>query len=95
MPNSPKAEASSRPSSSAPVFPLPDTVEEAERLVASIERAVQEGTSGGVEDLCVQVNRDGVLLTGRCETFYCKQLAQQAAMTMPGGQRLVNHIQVS
>jgi osmotically-inducible protein OsmY len=94
MPKNPKAEAS-RLSASPAAFPLPDTVEEAERLVASIERAVQEGTGGGVEDLCVEVNRDGVLLTGRCETFYCKQLAQHAAMTMPGGQRLVNHIEVS
>ncbi len=94
MPNSHKTEAS-RLSASAALFPLPASVEEAERLVASIERAVQAGTSGGVENLCVEVNRDGVLLTGRCETFYCKQLAQHAAMATPGGQRLVNHIEVA
>jgi len=81
--------------SSAAALALPETVEEAERLVARIERAVQEETSGGVEDLCVEVNRDGILLTGRCETFYCKQLAQHAAMTMPGGRRLINRIEVS
>ncbi len=82
-------------STSSEAFPLPETLEEAERLVARIEKAVQEGTGGGVEDLCVQVDCDGVLLTGRCETFYCKQLAQHAVMTMPGGERLTNRIEVS
>jgi hypothetical protein len=36
-----------------------------------------------------------VLLKGRCSTFYCKQLAQHAAMALPGGNRLVNCIEVS
>ncbi len=92
MAKNPKEQALS---SASVVFPLPETVEEADRLVASIERAVQEGTGGGVEDLCVQIDCDGILLTGRCETFYCKQLAQHAAMTMPGGRRLINRIEVS
>jgi osmotically-inducible protein OsmY len=91
MAKNPKAEALSLPVA----FPLPETVEEAERLVARIEKAVHEGTLGGVADLCVRVDGDGVLLTGRCDSFYCKQLAQQAAMTMPGGERLTNHIEVS
>jgi hypothetical protein len=76
-------------------FPLPETLEEAERLAASIEKAVQEETGGGVQDLCVEIRGDGIRLTGRCNSFYCKQLAQHAAMTIPGGDRLLNHIEVS
>ena len=76
-------------------FPLPETLEEAERLVASIERAVQQETNGGVRDLAVEMDDEGIVLTGRCSTFYCKQLAQHAAMAIPGGDRLVNRIEVS
>ena len=59
----------------AHAFPLPETLEEAERLVASIERAVQHETNGGVQDLAVEMDGDNVVLTGRCGSFYCKQLA--------------------
>jgi hypothetical protein len=79
----------------AHAFPLPETLEEAERLVASIEKAVQQETNGGVRDLAVEMDGEGIVLTGRCSTFYCKQLAQHAAMAIPGGDRLVNRIEVS
>lgn len=75
--------------------PLPETLAEAERLAASIERAVQQETRGGVRDLTVEVDSGGVCLKGRCQTYYLKQLAQHAAMGMPGGDRLSNHIEVS
>ena len=74
---------------------LPETVEEAEQLVASIERAVQEETGHRVHDLSVEVGEDGILLKGHCNTYYCKQLAQHAAMAMPGGDHVTNSITVS
>jgi hypothetical protein len=73
---------------------LPETLAEAEELAASIERAVQRETDYGVRDLCVEVSDDGVLLRGRCDSFYLKQLAQHAAMCTPGGNRLRNFIEV-
>ena len=74
--------------------PLPETLAEAEKLATSIERAVRRETAGGVRNLHVEVNRGGVVLEGRCDTFYCKQLAQHAAMTL-SGERLSNEIRVS
>lgn len=74
---------------------LPETLAEAEELAASIERAVQAETGRGVRNLSVEVNPDGVLLRGRCTTYYCKQLAQHAAMGMAGSDRLTNSIEVS
>jgi hypothetical protein len=74
---------------------LPETLEEAEALAASIERAVQEETSHGVRDLHVTVQEDSVILRGRCESFYCKQLAQHAAMGHAHGEQLINGIEVS
>ena len=74
---------------------VPETLAEAEELAVSIERAVQRETGYGVQNLRVEVSREGVLLRGRCDTFYCKQLAQHAAMGCPGGTRLTNCIEVS
>ena len=75
--------------------PLPETLAEAERLAASIERAVQQETRGGVRNLSVEVHSNGIFLKGRCPTYYLKQLAQHAAMGMPGGDHLTNQIEVS
>ena len=74
--------------------PLPETLVNAERLAASIERAVRRGTSGGVRNLRVEVNRGGIVLEGRCDTYYCKQLAQHAAMAV-SHDPLSNEIRVS
>ena len=49
-------------------------------MAASIERAVRRRTAGGVRNLRVEVNRGGIVLEGRCDSYYCKQLAQHAAM---------------
>ena len=73
---------------------LPETLEEAERLAVSIERAVQRDTGRQVRDLSVEVGPEGVQLKGQCATYYCKQLAQHAAMGVPGGDRLTNSIEV-
>ena len=74
---------------------LPETLEEAEELAASIERAVQLETGHGIADLTVEVSPRGIRLRGRCTTYYTKQLAQHAAMNTPGGDRLTNNIEVS
>ena len=75
-------------------YPLAETLEEAAALAASIERAVQHETGHGVRGLSVEVDINGVRLEGQCATYYCKQLAQHAAMTIPGGSRLTNDIEV-
>jgi hypothetical protein len=74
---------------------LPETLEEAEELAASIEKAIQLETGRGVADLTVEVSPQGIQLRGRCTTYYTKQLAQHAAMNIPGGDRLINSIEVS
>jgi len=75
-------------------YPLPETVEEAERLAASIERAVSRETCGGVRNLRVEVSDQGILLTGRCTSYYTKQKAQHAAMGVSGTEELNNCIEV-
>ena len=83
------------PAEGFPEHPLPETLADAEKLAASIERAVWRETGGGVRNLRVEINRYGVLLTGRCRTYYTKQKAQHAAMAVPGGGQLTNRIEVA
>ena len=73
---------------------LPQTQEEAAELAALIELTIDQETGHGVRDLTVIVEGEGIVLTGRCESFYHKQLAQHAAMTISGCQRLSNGIEV-
>ena len=73
---------------------VPETLAEAERLAASIERAVHRETGGGVYNLSVEIRDEGILLRGSCPSYYCKQLAQHAAMAIPGGTHLINCIEV-
>lgn len=67
----------------------------ARRLTEAIRREIQERTGGKVHDLRVEVDGAVVRLYGRCGTFYCKQLAQHAAMMLIDGRTLANEIEVS
>jgi hypothetical protein len=67
---------------------------EDEKLAARIERAVRRGTGDRVRELRVEIRWDGVHLMGRCGSFYCKQLAQTAALVLTGKQQLHNRIDV-
>jgi hypothetical protein len=49
---------------------------------------------GRVADLSLQVHDDGLILQGWCATYYAKQVAQHAAMTLTGMPILANRIEV-
>jgi hypothetical protein len=74
--------------------PLPETSAEMERLAASIHRAVQQETHGGIWNLRVAVTADEIVLFGYCTTYYLKQLAQHAAMSLAGRIVVINLIEV-
>ncbi|HJT30689.1 MAG TPA: BON domain-containing protein [Pirellulales bacterium] len=66
----------------------------AARLAARISRVVRRRTAGTIQNLRVEVRRDGVFLDGQCASFYAKQLAQQAAMGLTNDKQLTNRIEV-
>ena len=77
-------------------LPPPEPTSEAEVLATAIERAVQRETSRGVRNLRVEVLRHGIVLTGRCSSYYIKQKAQHAAMGFcRSGRQLNNGIEVT
>jgi BON domain-containing protein len=63
-------------------------------LASRINRHVDEQTGGGVRELTVEVELEVIRLRGRCVSFYCKQLAQHAAMRLSGDVAVVNEIEV-
>lgn len=76
--------------------PPPEPASETEVLATAIERAVQRDTGGGVRGLRVEIQRHGIVLAGRCSTYYTKQKAQHAAMGFCGsGRQVTNRIEVT
>lgn len=71
-----------------------DALSEAKRLAADIERAIRVRTGRTVHDLQVTVTQKGIVLSGNCATYYTKQLAQHAAMTLLADEKLMNDIEV-
>ena len=81
--------------SHAPLVAVPaDAGTVRKKLAARIKRSVRRRTSGGVRELTVEIRPDGILLNGHCDTFYCKQLAQHAAMRLAGREPVMNRIEV-
>lgn len=72
----------------------PSDESRSDRLAARIARVVKRRTAGSVQNLRVEVRRDGVFLDGQCASFYTKQLAQQAAMGLADEKQLTNRIEV-
>lgn len=67
---------------------------DARLLAARIERAIQQETGRGVRNLNVEVGPENVVMTGFCSTYYCKQLAQHAAMSVARTIGMINSIEV-
>ncbi len=68
---------------------------DAECLAARIEQVVWHATAAGVKNLRVELRDDQVILTGRCRTYYTKQIAQHVAMETAAGWSVVNRIEVT
>jgi hypothetical protein len=71
-----------------------DEQTESKRLAADIERAIRVRTGRTVHGLRVKVTKKGIVLSGNCASYYTKQLAQHAAMTLLVNEKLQNEIEV-
>lgn len=67
---------------------------ESRALAVTIHRGILRLASGRIRDLKVEVLNETVVLQGRCGSYYCKQLAQHAAMELARDARVHNHIEV-
>jgi osmotically-inducible protein OsmY len=73
---------------------LVETPADRRALALRIKRSVRRHAGGGIKALDVQVDHRTIRLGGRSVSFYCKQLAQQAAMRICGERQVINDIEV-
>jgi osmotically-inducible protein OsmY len=74
--------------------PKEESIEQRRRIMR-IKRVIRRHTSGGIRELAVELETGSVRLRGQCNSFYCKQMAQQAAMNFLPGETIVNEIEVA
>jgi len=70
------------------------TKKDSRQLTDLIFERIQARIPGRVQNLAVHVNHNSVELTGKCRTYYSKQMAQHVAMGVLDYQQLVNRISV-
>lgn len=73
---------------------IPTLGSRGELLIERLERLIQQRTSGGIEQLQIDVVADEVVLSGRTHTYYTKQLATHAALEALDQFILTNNIEV-
>lgn len=66
----------------------------AEELIRRITRLIKRETNLGVQEMKVRFEGGQVVISGCCRTFYTKQLAQEAVLSVIGDVELVNQIRV-
>ena len=77
-----------------PIPPSDDAIEQ-RRRITRIKRVIRRHTSGGIRELTIELQTGCVRLRGQCNSYYCKQMAQQAAMNFLPGETIVNEIEVA
>src|SRR5271166_3940636 len=64
------------------------------RLAERVERALRATGYGALRTVRVSVNARVVILGGRVSSYYLKQLAQSAALAVPGAHQIRNDLDV-
>jgi len=72
----------------------PSTVDE-HSLATRVRRGILRLAAGRIRELSVEVQGNTIRIRGRCSSFYCKQLAQHAAMELADGQQVDNQLHVA
>ncbi|WP_437192389.1 hypothetical protein [Planctomicrobium sp. SH527] len=67
---------------------------EQELALARLEQRISHQTAGRIHNLRVQAVGEGILLSGRTNTYYAKQLATQIALDADSSLLLKNSIEV-
>jgi osmotically-inducible protein OsmY len=64
-------------------------------LAEQVERALRATGYGFLRGIAVTVNAHLVILEGRVPTYHLKQIAQEAALSVPGARDLCNNLEVT
>ncbi|MCP4194916.1 MAG: BON domain-containing protein [Planctomycetaceae bacterium] len=67
---------------------------EATRIPEQVQTALNSSPIHALRELQVEQDAETIILSGRVETYYHKQLAQEIVRTVLDGRQLVNSIHV-
>lgn len=85
----------SEPTRPEPLPPTPEELLATRVLAARIKRSILRLAPGRIRQLEVNViGHSKIVLSGDCSSYYCKQLAQHAAMQLAHDEQVDNRIQV-
>jgi len=74
---------------------VPESEIQSQMFALRIRRSILRVAPGRIRELTVDVRRRTIVLHGRCNSYYCKQLAQTVAMELAQGEHVENHIEVA
>lgn len=66
-----------------------------QRELRALAKVIERRAGGRVRELRVERIGETVRISGRCQSFYAKQLAQHAAMDLTHGLTIINEIEVA
>lgn len=68
---------------------------QAEELIQRVAALMHSRCAGQLRDLCITIREDGLILQGRVNTYYGKQMAQELAKQVSGLVIAANEIEVT
>lgn len=74
--------------------PLTDAELDRQQLIRRILGRIETRLPGRIRQLAVFATENAIVLSGRCSTYYTKQVAQHTAMGVLEYDRLINNIDV-
>ncbi len=74
--------------------PLPAQSHDDRHLADRVARALRATGYGPLRDVAVSVHARAIILGGRVPSYHLKQVAQAAALSVPGIDRVVNDLEV-
>ena len=91
----PRSQLGSDESGAAVATPdLPEVEAERKQLIHRILQRIESRLPGRIRQLAVYATENAIVLSGRCTTYYTKQVAQHTAMGVLEYERLINNIDV-
>ncbi len=71
------------------------SIQESQVFLRQVEQQIRERTSGRIRGLHLELARGGLVVTGRTNTYYAKQLATHAVRDLNQNMTLTNEIEVA
>lgn len=95
MDREPRSVSATAPIADVSMGSAPEAEIQSQMFALRIRRSILRVAPGRIRELTVEVRRRTIVLHGRCNSYYCKQLAQTVAMELAQDEHVENRIEVA